>query len=163
MKKYLLILLLAVTGLSACKKNDSSSDNYDATAQAAADDAKIQAYIKANNIDAIKDPTGIYYKIITPGTGSYPIATSTVNVTYTGKLLDGSVFDSNTISIGLSPDAYGNGGTIMGWRYGIPHINTGGTILLIIPSTLGYKNQVAGTIPANSVLTFTVTLNSFKL
>jgi FKBP-type peptidyl-prolyl cis-trans isomerase len=152
MKKYILLLLIAVTGFSACKKNDS----YNATAQAAADDAKIQAYIKTNNITATKDPSGVYYQVITPGTGAYPTSTSTVSVNYTGKLLDGTVFQTGTLpNQPLS-------GLIAGWQAGIPHINTGGRILLIIPSTLAYGNTAQNGIPANSVLVFTIDLLGFK-
>lgn len=155
MKKLLFVFLLAVTGFSACKK-DSSSDNYDATAQAAADDAKIQAYLKTNNLTATKDPSGVYYFVVKAGTGAYPTSTSTVNVNYKGTLLNGTVFDSGSLTNqSLS-------GLIAGWQYGIPYINTGGRIILYIPSTLGYKNQAQGSIPANSVLIFTIDLLGFK-
>lgn len=152
MKKYLLIICVLVASCSACKK----SDNYDAGAQAATDDAAIQAYLKAKNITAIKDPSGLYYQVITPGTGAYPTTASTVTVNYTGKLLDGTVFDSgNGFSTTLTS-------VITGWTIGIPHINTGGRIVLYIPSGLGYKNSATGSIPANSVLVFTVDLIGFR-
>src|SRR5476651_953726 len=110
MKKYLLIFsLLLVTGFSACKKTAS----VDTAAIAAADDASIQAYIKANNITATKDPSGLYYAIITPGTGDYPNGNSTITVNSTGKLLDGTVFDTESgLTIPLSS-------VIKGWQIGI--------------------------------------------
>lgn len=154
MKKYFL-LLFAIIGLAACKK-DSQSTSTDANTQAQIDDAKIQAYIQANNITATKDPSGVYYQVITAGTGNYPTATSVINVNYTGKLLDGTVFDTGNLSnTSLS-------GLIKGWQYGIPHINTGGRILLIIPSALGYGTTAQASIPANSVLVFTIDLLGFK-
>ena len=151
MKKYLLLFTLFVATFSSCKK-----DSFSASAQAAADDASIQAYMHANNITATKDASGLYYEVITPGTGDYPNINSTITVNSTGKLLNGTVFDTETgLSIPLSS-------VIQGWKIGIPHINTGGRILLLIPSALGYGNQVSGGIPKNSVLIFTIDLLGFN-
>ncbi|NCD69604.1 FKBP-type peptidyl-prolyl cis-trans isomerase [Mucilaginibacter agri] len=156
MKKYLFLLLTAVVGLASCsKKDDSTTSTYDATAQAAKDDATIQAFIKTNNITAVKDPSGVYYQVVIAGDGAYPTATSTVTVNYKGYLLDGTLFDSGSSS------TFSLTSVIAGWQYGIPHINKGGRIRLLIPSTLAYKNTASGKIPANSVLDFTVDLIKF--
>jgi FKBP-type peptidyl-prolyl cis-trans isomerase FkpA len=152
MKKYLLIVCVLIASCSACKK----SDNFDASAQAATDDANIQAYLKAKSITATKDPSGLYYQVVTPGTGAYPTSASTVTVNYSGKLLDGTAFDSSNGFVTPLTSV------IAGWTIGIPHINVGGRIILFIPSGLGYKNSSAGSIPANSVLIFTVDLIGFK-
>jgi FKBP-type peptidyl-prolyl cis-trans isomerase FkpA len=153
MKRPLILIALFVVCMFSCKKSSTTNT----AAQAAADDAAIQAYIKANNITAIKDPSGLYYSIIKPGTGAYPTSTSNVTVSYTGTLLDGTVFDTR-------PSSYFalNGGVIKGWSIGIPHINAGGTILLLIPSALGYGTTATGSIPANSVLIFTIGLQGFN-
>jgi FKBP-type peptidyl-prolyl cis-trans isomerase FkpA len=152
MKKYLLLFALVIATFSSCKKADS----FNAAAQAAADDASIQAYIKANNITATKDPSGLYYAIITPGTGDYPNGNSTITVNSTGKLLNGTVFDTESgLTIPLS-------NVIKGWQIGVPHINTNGRILLLIPSVLGYGNEVSNGIPKNSVLIFTIDLLGFS-
>lgn len=157
MKKYILILLVALAGLSSCSKDSSSTtSSISAADQLALDDTKIQAYIKANNLNPTKDASGLYYQVITPGTGNYPAATSTITVNYTGKLLDGTTFDSgNLANTALT-------GLIKGWQIGIPHINVGGRILLLIPSGLGYGTTAAGSIPANSVTVFTIDLIAFK-
>ena len=151
MKKYLLLLAVFVTVFLSCSK-----DSFDPAKQATKDDAAIQAYISANNITATKDPSGVYYQVITPGTGAYPTVNSLINVNYTGKLLNGTVFDSGSINSAALNSL------VKGWQYGLPHINTGGRILLIIPSALGYGNTTAGSIPANSVLIFTVDLTGFS-
>jgi len=151
MKRYLLLLAVFITAFSSCKK-----DSFDPAKQAAADDAAIQAYIKTNNITATKDPSGLYYEIVTPGTGAYPNINSLITVNYTGKLLNGTVFDSGSInSTALTS-------LVKGWQIGIPHINTGGRILLLVPSALGYGNAATGSIPANSVLIFTIDLTGFS-
>jgi FKBP-type peptidyl-prolyl cis-trans isomerase len=151
MKKIILLLAVFIAAFSSCSK-----DSFDPTKQAAKDDAAIQAYIAANNITATKDPSGVYYQVITAGTGAYPTVSSLISVNYTGKLLNGSVFDSGTIS------ATALSTLVKGWQYGIPHINTGGRILLFIPSALGYGNTANTGIPANSVLVFTVDLTGFS-
>ncbi|PTQ99950.1 FKBP-type peptidyl-prolyl isomerase-like protein [Mucilaginibacter yixingensis] len=152
MKKFILILLVVAAGFSGCKKD--STDTFDAEAQAATDDATIQAYIANNHLSMTKDVSGFYYKIVTPGTGKYPTAASTVTVSYVGKLLNGTQFDANdNFSTALTA-------VVRGWTLGLQHINEGGTIFLIIPSAMGYANVDNGAIPANSVLTFTITLKS---
>jgi FKBP-type peptidyl-prolyl cis-trans isomerase FkpA len=153
MKKYLLLFGLFTVILSSCQK----APIFSPAQQAISDDQSIQNYILTNKITATKDPSGLYYSVITPGTGAYPSATSNVTVNYSGKLLDGTVFDTE-------PSSYFslNGGVIQGWTIGLQHINTGGTILLLIPSALGYGINTTGTIPANSVLIFTITLQGFN-
>jgi FKBP-type peptidyl-prolyl cis-trans isomerase FkpA len=153
MKKYLLLLCVVFTAFTACKKEKP----FDAAAQAIEDDNNIKAYIAANNITGItKDPKGFYYKVMTPGNGTYPTISSNVTVTYNGKLLDGSQFDTGSgIKFPLS-------GVIEGWQLGIPKIDVGGRLLLIVPSALGYGNQGQQGLPANSVLIFTVDLLSIN-
>jgi FKBP-type peptidyl-prolyl cis-trans isomerase FkpA len=151
MKRYILLLVVFIAAFSSCKK-----DSFDPAKQATTDDAAMQTYIKANNITATKDPSGVYYQVITPGTGSYPNANSLITGAYSGKLLNGTVFDSGSINA-TALSSY-----IKGWQIGIPHINTGGRILLLIPSALGYGNAASGSIPANSVLIFTVDLTGFS-
>lgn len=151
MKKYLLLFTLLIVTISSCKK-----DSFDAVKQAADDDAAIQNYIRANNITATKDPSGMYYAVITAGTGDYPNANSKVTVNSTGKLLNGTVFDTEAgLEVSLS-------GVIQGWQIGLRHINTGGRILLMIPSALGYGNAATAGVPKNSVLIFTVDLLGFN-
>jgi len=154
MKKYFLLTCLLIIAISSCKK---SGTTFNATQQATIDEGLIKSYISANNIVATRDPSGVYYQIITPGTGNYPTASSTVGVNYAGKLLNGSVFaPTSNLSSSLSV-------LIRGWQIGIPHINTGGRILLIVPSALGYGNSSPDpSIPANSVLVFTIDLLGFS-
>ncbi len=153
MKKYFLLFGLFIIGLSSCKKPAT----FDAAAQAAADDALIQAYIQQHAITAVKDPSGLYYQIITPGTGAHPNDNSNVTVGYTCTLTDGTAIDSRS-SAYFAP----LGLTIQGWRTGLPLIGTGGKILLLVPSALGYGNAAQGAIPANSVLVYNITLQGFN-
>lgn len=143
------MLFLALGAFSSCKKED-----YNPEKQLAVDDALIKDFIAKNSIVALKHSSGIYYQIIAPGTGNVNYTGATqVTVNYEGKLLSGSVFDKSTSAVTFSL-----GQLISGWQIGIPLIQKGGKIRLIIPSTLAYMNQARVGIPANSVLDFTIEL-----
>jgi FKBP-type peptidyl-prolyl cis-trans isomerase FkpA len=73
--------------------------------------------------------------------------------------LDGTVFDKTTTSA-FGP--FSLNGVIQGWQIGIPLVKAGGRIMLLIPSGLGYGNSSAGSIPANSVLLFTIDVLTVK-
>lgn len=157
MKKIVFLLGIICILLVSCGKEETP---FDPAKQAAADDVSIQAYLKANNITtAVKDASGLYYQIVTQGTGANPTYTSTVTVNYTGTFLDGSVFDSTTKSGAFTTALTA---VIQGWTIGVPYVKTGGRIILYIPSGLGYGNSTVGVIPANSVTIFTIDLLSFK-
>jgi FKBP-type peptidyl-prolyl cis-trans isomerase FkpA len=152
-KKHILILSLFLIAFASCKKEAT----FDAAAQAAKDETAIQAYLAANpNISATKDANGVYYQVITEGTGANPTSSSTVTVNYIGKLLNGPQFDART---GYRTPLTG---VIPGWTYGIPHVKAGGRILLIIPSALAYGNPGKDSIPPNTVLVFTIDLLSIN-
>jgi len=149
--KHLLLLVCIAGCFTACKKTES----FDAEKQFSADTTAIRNFIVANKIPAVKDASGIFYQIIAPGTGSVTYSASTsVTADYTGKLLDGSTFDSSK----GTPIKFTLGGVIVGWQIAIPKIQKGGSIRMFIPSYYGYANSTVGSIPANSVLDFTVSL-----
>lgn len=112
----------------------------------------LEAYISSSGITAIKDPHGFYYTIMVPGGASKPTVCSTISVKYTGRLTNGSIFDSSTgATFALS-------NLITGWQQGIPYIGKGGKIILYLPPSLGYGSQASGSIPANSILIFEIEL-----
>ncbi|HWB34359.1 MAG TPA: FKBP-type peptidyl-prolyl cis-trans isomerase [Candidatus Paceibacterota bacterium] len=93
----------------------------------------------------------------TVGTGATAQVGDTITVDYTGKLEDGTVFDT---SVGKTPYTFvlGTGSVIPGWDQGLQGMKVGGKRLLIIPPSLAYGSQDYGPIPANSTLIFEVTL-----
>ncbi|MDB5158236.1 MAG: peptidylprolyl isomerase [Mucilaginibacter sp.] len=150
MKKHLILFSLLLIGLAACKKIQSDSI---IPKQAAVDEQKIQDYIKANNISAQRDPSGIYYQIILPGDTARVTLESTVKLTYTYKYLNGVV-------IGTVDGALGRLNTFVpGLQKGVPKIGNNGRILLIVPSAYAYGTATQNGIPGNSVLVYTVDLN----
>ncbi|WP_017257231.1 FKBP-type peptidyl-prolyl cis-trans isomerase [Pedobacter arcticus] len=120
------------------------------------EDKLIQEYLVEKNLTATKDANGIYYNIITPGTGTAITSTAaSVKVAYTGNLLTGSVFDSATNS---SPLTINIASTIEGWRIAVPLIKAGGKIKLYIPSRYGYGATPSNGLPANAILEFEIEL-----
>jgi FKBP-type peptidyl-prolyl cis-trans isomerase len=91
------------------------------------------------------------------GTGAEATAGSLVTVNYTGKLANGSVFDT---SVGKTPFQFtlGAGQVIAGWDQGVAGMKVGGKRILIIPPSLAYGPNDYGPIPGNSTLTFEVEL-----
>jgi FKBP-type peptidyl-prolyl cis-trans isomerase FkpA len=153
MKNIILAFFAAVIGLSSCK----TRPNVDAVKQARIDDSVIRVYLSNNpSIKAVKDSSGLYYQVVRPGTGVTATINSTITVNYQGKLLNGPPFDSaNGYSSPLN-------NLVKGWQIGIPHIKTGGNIILFVPSALGYGGASLGPIPANSVLVFDIDLIAVK-
>ncbi len=102
-------------------------------------------------------PSGLQYKIIKEGTGNTPKPTDKVKVHYTGKLINGKVFDSSKDR--GQPIEFPLNGVIKGWTEGLQHIKEGGEIILYIPSELAYGANGAGqSIPPNATLIFEVSL-----
>lgn len=96
-----------------------------------------------------------YYKVLTAGTGTSAITESTViTCTYTGTLLNGTVFDGtyngdNTAAPTVSSLPPGVKEALE--NYGV----AGTKISIVIPSILGYANATSGSIPVNSCLRYT--------
>src|ERR1035437_5962940 len=72
------------------------TDIKDPSKQNETDDKLIQAYLAKNGIKATKTPSGLYYVITRKGLGPNAKSGKKVTMNYTGKTLDGNVFDSNT-------------------------------------------------------------------
>lgn len=116
---------------------------------------KGQAFLKENGSkDGVKTTaSGLQYKITKEGSGKQPQASDEVTVDYTGKLIDGTVFDSGKgISFPLN-------GVIPGWTEGLQLLKEGSEATLYIPSELAYGPRQAGEkILPNSTLVFDVKL-----
>lgn len=101
-------------------------------------------------------PSGLQYEVITEGDGPMPKSTDRVEVHYTGKLIDGTVFDSS-VDRGV-PATFGVTQVIPGWVEALQLMKAGSKWRLFIPSQLAYGPQGAGPIGPNSTLIFDVEL-----
>jgi FKBP-type peptidyl-prolyl cis-trans isomerase FkpA len=134
----------------------------------------IANYLKENQITAQTTASGLCYVIDTPGQGAQPKQGNKVKVNYTGRLLDGTVFDTNLVAVAEQHGVYnprrtyeafafqvGLGQVIQGWDEGIMCLHQGDKGRLFIPSTLAYGSRGSGgdgLIPANAILIFEVEL-----
>ena len=102
-------------------------------------------------------PSGLQYEIVKEGDGPMPSATDSVTVHYTGRLIDGTVFDSSEER--GEPATFGVTQVIPGWVEALQMMKAGSQWRLFIPSNLAYgPNGVPGAIGPNQTLIFDVTL-----
>ncbi len=107
--------------------------------------------------------SGLAYKIIKKGTGAKAEAGMTVSVHYTGKLSNGTKFDSSYDRNQPIEFELGRGRVIKGWDEGISLLNVGSKATFIIPPDLAYGARGAGgVIPPNATLIFDVELVEIK-
>ena len=108
--------------------------------------------------------SGLQYTDEKVGTGPAPAKGQVVSVHYTGKLTNGTVFDSSVRRGTPFSFQLGAGKVIPGWDEGIATMKVGGKRVLTIPPDLGYGARAVGgnLIPANSTLIFEVELLGIK-
>jgi len=140
------IIILTIINLTSCKdmeKKEIEDRN---------------SYLQKNNITVEPQESGLYYVETLAGTGEQPNAGDMVKVHYTGKFLNGKVFDSSVDRGEPLEFQVGIGQVIKGWDEGIMLMKTGGKATLVIPSHLGYGIKDYSSIPGYSTLVFDVEL-----
>lgn len=101
--------------------------------------------------------SGLQYKVLKEGTGAVPKKTDTVSTHYSGKLLDGTEFDSSYSR--NEPATFPVTGVIPGWTEALQLMKVGSKWQLFIPAELAYKDQGAGAeIGPNATLVFEIEL-----
>lgn len=155
MKKILIVLsvVMALFAGDGCIKDSVCKDK---TVQS--EQGEIINYAATQGISATAHSSGLYYQVTNPGSGPTPNSGSTITIKYTGKLLNGTTFDNQT----TAPVSYVLNAMILGFQVGMPLIQKGGTIKLIVPSSLGYGCNGFGAVPGNSILYFEVELTDVQ-
>ena len=112
--------------------------------------------------EPILSPSGVQIEITQTGTGPLPTDGQVVLVHYTGRLTDGTVFD--TSRDGDRPFAFtlGKRQVIRGWDEAFRQLPEGSIATLTIPPDLAYGDRASDTIPANSTLIFDVQFVALK-
>ena len=132
----------------------------------------IDSYLKENKITAQSTASGLRYVIDQPGQGTSLQPGNKVKVNYTGKTLEGKVFDTSLAEVAEKQGIHnplrayeplefelGSRQVIQGWEEGITLLKKGAKARLFIPSTLAYGEHAVGEhIKANSILIFEVEL-----
>lgn len=189
---WLLGILLSLSmGLASCSKDTQVADPYsdwavrndayiDSIAAVCANPPAGESWQKVLNYKLQSDSeAGLGYQDYTPGKNDYvymklfpqdnieplgisPLGTDTVAVHYSGKLINGTVFDQsfsgNWNAEVSEPRSFAVSGVIVGWTTALMQMKEGQHVELYIPASLGYGSVASGEIPAYSALVFDVRL-----
>ena len=121
----------------------------------AANEAFLEAKSKEEGIVTLDN--GVLYRVLEEGHGAKkPTPRSIVYVHYTGRLIDGTVFDSTEGE--PFPALFMVGDLIMGWQIALTRMHEGDKWQVYIPAKWGYGSMKMDDIPAHSTLIFTLTL-----
>jgi FKBP-type peptidyl-prolyl cis-trans isomerase FkpA len=131
------LLLLTVISFISCKKSQvqPTINQYD--------EEQIKAYISTNKLTGmLRDTSGIYYQILTPGTGATVQYTDSIGFVYTNQSFDGKYISADTI-VNHYEDYMGHiqaHGFPLGVQEAVHNLinRRGGRIRLLIPSHLAY-------------------------
>ena len=132
-------------------------------------------YVADKGYKATADDEGLYVVVNKKGNGPKVEIGRNVAINYTGRLLDGKVFDTSLESVAKENNIYdsnrpyeplsyrvGEMSLIRGWEKGVINQPAGSKLTLVIPSALAYGPKDLGIIPANSPLVFDIEIVSVK-
>jgi FKBP-type peptidyl-prolyl cis-trans isomerase FkpA len=154
--KIISIILVASLAFSECKKS-TCDKNIPSDVAPTNEITIIKNYLMTNGITATQHESGLFYRIVSQGSGSSPSLCSNVSVQYKGTLINGTLFDESKTTI-----TFNLGNLIKGWQIGIPLLKKGGEATFYIPPSLGYGSNATSGIPANSTLIFELRLIAFQ-
>ena len=134
----------------------------------------LDKYLADNKVTVKPTESGLYFIETKKGSGAKPKVGDEVEVNYTGRLLDGKLFDTSIESVAKEGNAFnpqrpygpfkfilGQGQVIKGWDEAIAMLSKGGKAKIILPSNIAYGPNGGGPIPPFAPLTFEVELVSF--
>lgn len=142
MKKIHWLFFIGIIFVCCGKYSDKEIQSFDET---------IAAYVSKNKLDMTKSESGLYYTIHEEGEGAPIKPTAMISAIYTGKLLNGEVFDEQKEPMELTLQ-----NLIHGWREVAYYLKPGGKATIIVPPQLGYGQQKLSKIPESSILIFDI-------
>jgi FKBP-type peptidyl-prolyl cis-trans isomerase FklB len=154
--RNLITFIIVILGLTFCACTSESDKWKDLN----------EKFMKENatKSDVHIEKSGLQYKVLTQGVGLKPTTASYVKIVYTGKLIDGTVFDStmnDTTWVNTASSGYVSS-FVSGFQEALTKMNTGSRWELYIPQSLGYGADGYGSIPAYSTLIFDVQVLGFQ-
>jgi FKBP-type peptidyl-prolyl cis-trans isomerase len=120
-----------------------------------------EALVKEKYPNAIRTPSGLKYIILKEGNGATPNKGAIIEAHYTGRLLDGTKFDSSVDRGKPFMFVVGVSEVIKGWDEAFLSMKKGEKRILIVPPGLAYGDKGMGTIPPNATLIFEVELINY--
>lgn len=173
MKNFnVLLILVLFVGVSCNPTNPFGGPRYDFDGFLAKDRATIAEYLLNTPMDSvarIHDPYGVVIVIHEEGAGTRPSPSGLIYTNYVGKLLDGSVFDTNIEARAREHNLFsesaryeifqftlGSNNVIQGWNFAFARMKSGTKATIIIPSPYAYQSSTRERIPENSILVFEV-------
>ena len=120
----------------------------------AANQAFLANSAKTPGVTVLSD--GLQYSVVSEGTGARPASNDTVDVIYTGVLINGKVFDAT----GPDPRSFIVYQLVPGWIEALLHMRRGAHWHIVVPADLAYgeKGVGNGLVPPNQTLVFDMTL-----
>lgn len=161
----LIVLALALAALSLFKKNDGPTAPVEKKTERSVEKDNVNKQKEVlNNQNNNKEAMEVKIETTQEGIGDRVVKNGdTISVHYTGKLEDGSKFDSSLDRGQPFEFTIGQGMVIQGWEQGLLGMKKGEKRILTIPSELGYGSRgAAGVIPPNATLIFEVELIDIK-
>ncbi|MBJ15187.1 MAG: hypothetical protein CMF38_00930 [Legionellaceae bacterium] len=149
--------------LNKFQKNLMAKRNAEFTKKSEDNKAKGEAFLAQNKTKegVVTTSSGLQYKILEKGKGAKPGKDDTVTVEYTGKLLNGQVFDSSEKT--GKPAEFNVSQVIPGWTEALQLMPAGSTWEVYVPASLAYgARSVGGAIGPNETLVFKIHLMSVK-
>ncbi len=151
--------VISADEMNAKKEQEAKEAEEAAKKLETEEQAKIDTYVKANNVKATPTASGLIFIDVLPGQGEPAMPGMKVKVHYTGYLLNGKKFDSSLDRGEPFEFTLGQGQVIPGWDEGVAMMRVGGKSKMIIPSKIAYGARGAGAnIPPFSPLVFEVEL-----
>ena len=159
---FLLGIILAVTGTSCLKINDSEKPSREE------EQINLKNYIEnliAQGNDVDTTGLGVYYITLDEGMGNYPKTGDTLTVGYAGYFSNGYLFDASAWHNSTDSTftfVLGNPPMIKGWDDGMKVINKNARVQLIMSSDFAYGSSGGGTIPPYQTLVFVIVMKDIK-
>ena len=150
-RKLFLLLIIPLLLFGCSSYSEEELSNFD---------SQIQQFIEKNNLKMNRLENGLYYNILQEDDSSENIKyTDQVTFHYTGKLINGEVFQIVSKDEALT---YKVNQLIVGWQEALMLLHGRGKIEIIIPPQLGYGAKKTDKIPANSILHYQLTVTDVQ-